>query len=108
MACSLFLQSGACVADPTIAQLESALRDLDPSDVEHPDASLARDDGWSLTAFASGLLVWENCERADVAARHMAAVPTTVVLMLWRCLMRDEVDKIDAESWQPGYGPAAG
>lgn len=54
--------------DRIIAELD------DPPDDEHPDVSIEHESGWGLSAFQSGLLVWESVE-GDSEPRHMSAVP---------------------------------
>ena len=34
----------------------------EPLDDEHPNVSIEHESGWGLSAFQSGLLVWENVE----------------------------------------------
>jgi hypothetical protein len=48
--------------DPPIARLRELLQSLDIDDKEHPDVALTHESGWCLSAFPSGLLVWENDE----------------------------------------------
>ena len=89
-------------SDVGVDRMVAALGELDAHDQEHPDASLTHESEWSLAAFESGLLVWENLESGE--PRHMKAVPRDKVLRLWTALSRGELALIEAEAWLPGYG----
>jgi hypothetical protein len=80
----------------------AALSELDARDDEHPDASLIHESEWCLSAFESGLLVWQNLERGE--PRHMRDVPRDRVLQLWLALSRGDLSSIEKEAWMPGYG----
>lgn len=83
--------------DRILAELE------EPRDDEHPDVSIEHESGWGLSAFQSGLLVWENVEE-DGGARHIRAVPRDHVRDLFRRVAAGEIDVVEAEPWLPGYG----
>ena len=72
------------------------------NDKEHPDVALTHESGWCLSAFPSGLLVWENDE-INSGPRHMKAVPREEVLRLWLQLARGEIGTIEAEPWKSSY-----
>jgi hypothetical protein len=69
---------GAMEEDPPIERLRELLESLEIEDTEHPDIALTHETGRCLSAFPSGLLVWEN-EEAD-APRHMKGVPREACL----------------------------
>jgi hypothetical protein len=102
MACELMFRWGEGEDDPTVDQMLAALSELDARDREHPDASLTHESGWCLSAFESGLLVWENLAGGE--PRHMNIVPRDRVLQLWLALSRGDVPSIEKEAWLPGYG----
>ena len=93
---------GAMERDPPIARLRELLQSLDIDDKEHPDVALTHESGWCLSAFPSGLLVWENDETNSVP-RHMKAVPREAVLRLWLELAQGDIATIEAEPWKRGY-----
>jgi hypothetical protein len=74
----------------------------DPVDDRHP-VSIEHVSGWVLSAFQSGLVVWENAEE-DGEPRHMRAVSRDRVRELFRHVAAGDLDPAEAELWQPGYG----
>ena len=100
---------GAGASNPPLERCRVLLQELDSDsdDLEHPDVCLAHDSGWALSAFPSGLLVWENVEDEDQPPRHMTGVSRARVLALWLRLAKGDVAAVDAEAWLPGYGPPA-
>src|SRR5262245_54381110 len=104
MAFSATDRQGATVSNPSTERLRELLRSLDIDDPEHPDVALKHETEWCLSAFSSGLLVWENGEAAGNNARHMRSVPREKVLDLWLKLARGDIAAVDVEPWQRGYG----
>jgi len=99
--------------NPSVERLREILRKLDVHDPEHPDCWLVhRETGWTLSAFSSGLLIWENDggpdpsrdpDLADYAGdRHMHGVSREKVLELWLKLAAGDIAAVDAEPWLPG------
>jgi hypothetical protein len=82
--------------------MRAALGELDVHDEEHPDASLTHESGWSLAAFGSGRLIWENLEEGE--PRHMVEVAREQMLRLWTTLACGDLATIEKEAWLPGYG----
>lgn len=103
MAFHVYHRYGECEPNPSLGSLDALYYELNIEDKEHPDVSLGHESGWSLSAFPSGLIVWENVEEGG-DPRHMKAVPKHKVLELWRRLANGEIEVIDAEPWQHGYG----
>jgi hypothetical protein len=93
---------GGAEPEPTRDRMYEVLKELDVVDEEHPDAWVTHESGWCLSAFSSGLLVWENLEHGE--PRHMIAVSRERVLRLWIMLSEGRVSEIDLEPWLPGYG----
>src|SRR5262245_49652712 len=106
-------------SNPTIGRLREILRELDieTGDFEHPDVSLKHETEWCLSAFLSGLLVWQNVgddsEDADPipddelvrymkGVRHMKGVSRQKVLELWLRLAAGDIAAVDAEPSLPG------
>ncbi len=73
-------------------------------DPEHPDVALKHETEWCLSAFRSGLLVWENVEADADNPRHMTDVPREKVLCLWVKLAQGDIAAVEAEPWLPGCG----
>ncbi len=103
MAYCIYHRNGACAPDPPLESLEALFDELAAEDREHPDVSVQHESEWSLAAFPGGLLVWENVAEGD-NPRHMRSVPRAKVLQLWRTLAQGDVEGIEAEPWQDGYG----
>ncbi|GAA3486351.1 MULTISPECIES: hypothetical protein [Streptomyces] len=59
---------GTAVDEPDAETLRALVVDglADPEAV-NPEVSLTHESGWSLTAYAGGLLLWENIEDAEDA-----------------------------------------
>lgn len=83
--------------DPLVAELDG------PDDAEHPDVSVTHESGWALSAFPSGLLVWENID-SDGPGAHRASVDRIEVRRLFGLLARDDVGAVASFGWEPGYG----
>lgn len=94
---------GETFDDPSEDLIEAVLRELDgPIDQEHTDVSATHHSGWCLTAFPSGLLVWEDLD--EDAPRHMRAVSRPGVRSLWLALAAGNLATIESQAWAPGYG----
>ena len=88
------------IADPSA--LADLVAELDASDdVEHSDVAVADDAGWTLSAYPSGLVVWENVEEGG--PRHLAGVSREQVVTLFRYVAGD-LASVEAQPWQSGYG----
>jgi hypothetical protein len=66
--------------------LPTLVAELDAyEDDEHPDIAVSHESGWTLSAFPSGLLVWENVYADDeddsspAAPRHLRGAAGTLV-----------------------------
>jgi hypothetical protein len=75
---------GQDVKAPDAETIDRVLAELDePVDDKHPDISLTHETGWSLGAFPSGAVIWENVENHDASeasthpARCSAIGPST-------------------------------
>jgi hypothetical protein len=102
MAFHITTRWGSAEREPTRDRMYEVLQELDVVDEEHPDTSLTHESEWCLSAFPSGLLVWENLEEGE--PRHMTNVSRERVLQLWTMLSEGRVSEIESEPWMPGYG----
>ena len=93
---------GESETNPPLESLDELYEELQIENREHLDVSLQHESEWCLAAFPGGLLVWENLEQGN--PRHMKSVPREKVLTLWRLLAEGEIDAINSEPWQDGYG----
>jgi hypothetical protein len=97
--------------NPPVERMRDILQELDieTQDLEHPCVSLKHETEWCLSAFLSGLLVWENVGGAPEdddpegqPTRHMTGVSREKVLELWLKLAAGDIAVVDAEPWLPG------
>jgi hypothetical protein len=97
-------RSGATTQYQGASDLRALVAELDDAeDAEHSDVAVAHPSGWALSAFPSGLVVWENVE-ADAPASHRSAVSRDEVARLFELLVSGDFEGITALAWQPGYG----
>lgn len=101
--CYLTKRWGGTIQNPQPSDLASALNELSQNDQEHPDCSLNTEEGWSLSVFESGLVVFENIETGE-GPKHMHAVPRNVALELWQLLQANEMSLLQQKPWGEGYG----
>lgn len=85
------------------ADLDDLVAELDgPEDSEHPDVSVAHESGWALSAFPSGLVVWEDVEAT--VARVIGSLSVAMRCGGFRLPARNELGEVASSGWQPGYG----
>lgn len=89
--------------EPTEQVMLEILAELDADDPEHPDVALEHETGWALSAFPSGLVVFENVE-ADDEPRHLSGLSRTDVAELWKLLAAGAFSDLESQTWLPGYG----
>ena len=87
----------------TVDNVEALLAELDHADGEHTNVSVSDESEWTLSAFAGGLLIWENVEEDD-EPRHMLGVSRREMLDHFQTLVRGDLDAVHALPWSPGYG----
>ncbi|MFJ1758376.1 hypothetical protein [Kitasatospora sp. NPDC088134] len=91
---------GGAVDEPDPEAMERVLDGLANADDEHPDVSLSHESEWCLSAFRSGLLIWENTEDDSVAPVKMREVTREETLRLFRLLAAGDIASIEALPWQ--------
>jgi hypothetical protein len=84
--------------------MREVLDELDASDPEHPDVWLTHESGWTISAYESGLVVWENPEQRT-EPRHMTGIAREAVLAMWIELSRGDLAAVEAQPWQLGHSP---
>ncbi|MFJ8310651.1 MULTISPECIES: hypothetical protein [unclassified Streptomyces] len=90
--------TGASVDEPDEATMRTILDGLADADTEHPDVSLTHENGWSLSVFPSGellWLLWENLDDPDTAPRQLSGVTEDEVLRLFALLAAGETAEIE-------------
>lgn len=101
---SLSGRMGDAVDDVSAGSIRKVLAELDePEDPEHPDVFISHSSGWCLSAFQSGLLVWENDEDEAGGPFHMRGVSRSVAEGLFRAVAGDDLDAVRGQPWLPGY-----
>jgi len=85
--------------------LDSALRELDQLDEEHPDCWLSDEAGWTVSVFGSGLVILENLESGE-GPWHMRGVTRAGTRDLWLLLMAGDLASLRSRPWKDGYGEA--
>jgi hypothetical protein len=84
----------------SLAKLYSELSDA--SD-EHTNVSLTHESEWSISAFPSGLLIWENVA-GEGEPKHIPNASKELTIKLWSLLARGLIEKIEEQNWLSGYG----
>lgn len=98
-------RQGEMFEDAEESVIDAVLVELDGTiDEEHPDVALSHETGWTLSAFPSGLLGWENVEEDD-EPRHLTGINRPLVRRLWSALAEGDLATVEAQPWRPGYGP---
>jgi hypothetical protein len=92
---------GETVDNPDKGQLAAALEELRTSDSEHPDCWLSDENGWTISAFDSGLVILENAETGE-GPWHMRGVSKPEIVRLWGLLASGKLDEIRQSSWLSG------
>ena len=103
MAYTITHRSGAMESNAPIESFDALLGELDDVDYEHPDVAVCHESGWALSAFRSGRLIYENVEDLAQEPRQIV-VDRRVMRDLFRSLAAGDIERLDAEAWQP-YDP---
>ncbi len=78
--------------------------DTDMPDDEHVSVSVRSQDGWCLSAYVSGLLVFENVEDLSREPRHLRVGTREEAKRLMTLLAGGELAKVEREPWCSGSG----
>jgi hypothetical protein len=91
---------GGAIDEPGPEAMRQVLDGLANADDEHPDVSLSHESGWCLSAFRSGLLIWENTEDGSVAPVEMREVSREEILRLFQLLAAGDIASVAALPWR--------
>ena len=91
--------------DPPIESLDALLAELDYIDHEHPDVAVSHESGWTLSAFPSGRLIYENVEDLDIPPRQLF-LDRAARNGLFRLVAAGEFERIEAYRWEAYVSPA--
>ena len=95
-------RNGDSVWSPTPKQRRALLGTLTSDDAE-ACVSLTHNGQWSITAYHSGLVCFENTGAGE-GPWHMTGIPTTQILELWQLLTEGNIQELRKQSWQDGNG----
>ncbi|WP_394831060.1 hypothetical protein LVJ94_31575 [Pendulispora rubella] len=90
--------------DPSV--VEALLSELDaqePTD-ELTSVSLCLPSGWCLSAFPSGLVIFENVEEASAPPRYMRVASRNSARELMELLARQQFHDLQQRAWLPYRG----
>jgi hypothetical protein len=102
MAVYLPKRLGETVDNPDSSELAAALEELRTADTEHPDCRLADENGWTVSAFDSGLVILENPETRE-GPWHMRGISKTEIVRLWSLLAFGKLHEIRQSPWVSGH-----
>ena len=90
--------------NPPIEILPGLYDELFESGVNDGNVAVVHDDShWCMSAYRDGRLVFGRLGDADTEC-HMASVPKSRVIEMWKRLIAGDVDGLLKEPWTPGYG----
>ena len=86
--------------------LQALLAELDAavSDDEHVSVAVRVSDGWSLSAYVSGLIIFENVEELKLEPRHIRVQTRDEARTLMTLLISGDMAGLEKHSWRPGNG----
>ncbi|MFE7492136.1 hypothetical protein [Kitasatospora sp. NPDC057541] len=90
---------GVTVEKPDPAMIERVLDGLTDADDEHPDVSLSHENGWCLSVFTNGLLIWENPDDDVPRPGEMRDVTRDETLRLLGLLAAGDIESIETLPW---------
>jgi hypothetical protein len=94
---------GSMTSDPPLSILPNLLDELADASADDPDVSMSDEDGFTLSVFPSGRVVFENVETVN-NPRHIDGLSMTAVLALLTALAERRLDEVMSLEWQEGYG----
>jgi hypothetical protein len=90
--------------EPATAELLPALiAELDNADAEHTDVSITDESGWGLSAFATGLVIWENVEGDRDTEQQMTGVSRAEMVEMFTDIADGNLEAVAARSWVPRH-----
>ncbi len=87
----------------TLLNIDALLAHLDAADQKHTDVSVRTADGWAISAYRSGNVVFGNVEARQPAERHIKGLPRDEISRLMRLLAAGDLAALEREPWEPGY-----
>lgn len=96
---------GEMTADFPVERHGELLDDLANADDEHPDVALSDAEGWTLSFFRSGLVIFKNGEDEVGGELYLRDVSREQQLELMAWLDAGEFDLIQALDWADDWRP---
>jgi len=90
---------GSMDESTSLDEVDDLVAELDAADVEHPDVAISDESGWTLSAYRSGKVLWENVERGD-DEYSLDGVSRDEVIRLFRLVAVGDLDAIHRMPWQ--------
>ena len=88
----------------TAAALPALIAELDNADAEHTDVSIEDESGWALSAFATGLVIWENVEGDAGTEQQMTDVSRDAMLEMFTEIANGDIEAVATRPWVPRHG----
>jgi len=105
MKTSLTQRWGDRVTNPDRADLLRALEELSVLEREHPDCWLTDEEGWTVSVYETGLVVFKSGERKGNGRRKEVCrrykVPLQEAYRLWLLLQKGQRDEIQRRLSEP-------
>jgi hypothetical protein len=88
----------------TADALPALIAELDGADGEHTDVSIQDESGWGLSAYATGLVIWENVEGDAGAEQQMTDVSRDEMVEMFTDIATGNIEAVSARPWMPRHG----
>ena len=90
--------------EPATAEaLPALIAELDGADGEHTDVSIEDDSGWGLSAYATGLVIWENIDDNGVPAQQMTDVSREEMVEMFMEIANGNIEAVASRRWVPRH-----
>jgi hypothetical protein len=103
MAYSAFDRSGGTVRSPSVKQMRQLLASLVPDGATEDCVSVVHDGQWSISAYYSGLVCFEN-PKAGEGPWHLTNLSVSRILELWQLLAEGNLEELRRLPWVAGDG----
>ena len=91
--------------EPATAEAMPALiAELDNADVEHTDVSISDESGWGLSAYATGLVIWENVEGDAGTEQQMTDVSREEMVEMFTEIANGNIEAVASRPWESRHG----
>jgi hypothetical protein len=84
--------------------LPGLIAELDNADGEHTDVSIEDESGWALSAYATGLVIWENVEGDAGTEQQMTDVSRDEMVEMFTEIANGNIEAVASRPWEPRHG----